>query len=98
MATVLYVDTDGNQTSQPVSQIDGSGNATPVPIDVSGDIGQAYLVRYGTGIRGAGQAVSVTIGGQDAPVVSAGAHDALVGVDQVKVLVAPALARCRRRA
>jgi uncharacterized protein (TIGR03437 family) len=46
---------------------------------------QPYLVLYGTGIRGAAQAVSVKIGNVNAPVMYAGAQGTYAGLDQVNV-------------
>ena len=48
---------------------------------------RVFLTLFGTGIRGAGGAekVQATIGGSEAPVVSAGAQSGVAGLDQVDV-------------
>lgn len=59
------------------------------PIDVRS--GNAYLVLYGTGIRGA-KSVQVSIGGVAATVSYAGAGGGYLGLDQVNVLIPSILA------
>ena len=61
-----------------------------MPINLSS--GQVYLVLYGTGIRGAGNDVSVTIGGLNAPVAYSGPAGSTPGLDQVNVLIPAQLA------
>jgi uncharacterized protein (TIGR03437 family) len=60
------------------------------PIDLSS--GQVYLVLYGTGLRGAGSGVIVTVGGLAAAVAYAGPQGSIAGLDQVNVLLPPQLA------
>jgi uncharacterized protein (TIGR03437 family) len=79
-AYVVQVSAAGVQTVEPVS----------TPINLSS--GQVYLILYGTGIRGAGANVSVTIGGVNAPVAYAGAQGPTPGLDQVNVLIPAQLA------
>jgi uncharacterized protein (TIGR03437 family) len=79
-AYVVHVSANGVQTVGSVS----------APIDVSS--GQVYLILFGTGIRGAGSTVSVTIGGINAPVAYAGPQGATPGLDQVNVLIPMQLA------
>ncbi len=70
-------------------------NGTPVaaPIDLGPPGDQVYLIQYGTGIRNAGAAgVTVDIDGLNAPVAFAGPEIAVDGLDQVKILLPPALA------
>jgi uncharacterized protein (TIGR03437 family) len=79
-ANVIQVGAGGVQTVFPVS----------TPINLSS--GQVYLVLYGTGIRGAGSNVSVTIGGVNAPVAYSGPSGSVAGLDQVNVLIPASLA------
>jgi uncharacterized protein (TIGR03437 family) len=79
-AYVIEVSPQGVQTVEPVSS----------PIQLGS--GQAYLILYGTGIRGAGNNVTVTIGGINAPVAYAGSAGSAPGLDQVNVLIPPQLA------
>jgi|GEM_PF-559341 len=79
-AYVIRVSPAGGQTVE----------QTTSPIDLSS--GQVYLVLFGTGIRGAGANVSVTIGGLDAAVAYAGPQGSIAGLDQVNVLIPAALA------
>ena len=64
-------------TNQPVA----------VPIDLSNPADQAFLVLFGTGIKGNRGLSGVTakIGGIDAPVLYAGAQGDLAGFDQVNI-------------
>jgi uncharacterized protein (TIGR03437 family) len=63
----------------------------PVPIDVS--TGQAvYLILFGTGFSGAGQsAVSLTLNGENVPVVFAGPQGS-PGLDQLNAVIPASLA------
>jgi uncharacterized protein (TIGR03437 family) len=79
-AYVVHVSASGVQTLVSVS----------APIDVSS--GQVYLILFGTGIRGAGSNVSVTIGGINAPVAYSGPQGVTQGLDQVNVLIPAQLA------
>ncbi len=79
-AYVIQVSVAGVQTVLPVS----------TPINLSS--GQVYLILYGTGIRGAGNNVGVTIGGITATVAYAGPAGTTPGLDQVNVLIPPQLA------
>jgi len=60
---------------------------TSVGIDTSGDSDVTFLELFGTGIRGRSSLanVSVTIGGQSATVLFAGAQGQFPGLDQVNV-------------
>jgi uncharacterized protein (TIGR03437 family) len=72
------------QSPVPVFQC-GTGGcvSTPLPVGVDRPI---YVSFYGTGIRNASH-VTVTIGGVDAPVQSAGPAPGFVGLDQVNALL-----------
>jgi uncharacterized protein (TIGR03437 family) len=52
-----------------------------------------YVSLYGTGIRGRQslESVAVTIGGNLAPILYAGPHSALAGVDQVDIALPPSM-------
>jgi uncharacterized protein (TIGR03437 family) len=79
-AYAVHVSASGVQTFEPVSS----------PIDLSS--GQVYLTLFGTGIRGAGSDVSVTIGGINATVEYSGPQGVTPGLDQVNVLIPAQLA------
>jgi uncharacterized protein (TIGR03437 family) len=77
------------QTYSNTFQCNSAGNCSLIPIDLTS---QAYLILYGTGIRGAAQAnVSVKIGNIDAPVTYAGAQGTYAGLDQVNMVLPTAL-------
>ena len=59
----------------------------PVPIDLSSEGDEVFLVLYGTGLRFHSGLATITaqIGGTDAPVLYADQHNSYVGVDQVNV-------------
>jgi uncharacterized protein (TIGR03437 family) len=79
-AYVVHVSASGVQTVGSVS----------TPIDVSS--GQVYLILFGTGIRGAGSNVSVTIGEVGATVAYSGPQGVTPGLDQVNILIPAQLA------
>ncbi len=87
-AAAVRVSPHGLQTAVPVFRFDGAQRrAVPVPIGL-GDAGdQVILSLFGTGVRSrsADAAVSVTIGGETAEVLSAGPQSQFVGLDQVNV-------------
>jgi uncharacterized protein (TIGR03437 family) len=63
--------------------------ASAVLIDLGPSTDQVFLVLFGTGIRnrGALSMVSAMIGGAESQVSFAGAQGALVGLDQVNLLI-----------
>jgi uncharacterized protein (TIGR03437 family) len=61
-----------------------------MPVNLS--VGPTYLILFGTGIRGAGSNVTVSIGGINATVTYAGPQGSTAGLDQVNVLIPPQLA------
>jgi uncharacterized protein (TIGR03437 family) len=69
-----------------------SGSYVPVPIDLSRPTDQVYLILFGTGIRGAGGNVTVTVGGVSVPVTYAGPQEQYLGLDQINVLLPTKLA------
>ena len=94
-AVVLRVRADGSQVYEPVSRFDAAQNSfVTMPIDLGPETDQVFLVAFGTGIRfrSAPSAVSVRVGGLDAPVLFAGAQGTLEGVDQVNARLPRVLA------
>jgi len=69
-----------------------SGSYVPVPIDLSRPTDQVYLILFGTGIRGAGGNVTVTVGGVSVPVTYAGPQEQYLGLDQINILLPTELA------
>jgi uncharacterized protein (TIGR03437 family) len=65
----------------------------PVPVDLDPATDNVFLIVFGTGFRffTMQTAVSVTIGGMNAPVSFAGMQGALVGLDQCNILIPRAL-------
>ena len=82
-AQIVRVHADGTQTVETVSS---------APINFGSDT--LYLVLYGTGIRGRSAITNVTctVGAATLPVAFAGAQTQYPGLDQVDVLLPPALA------
>jgi uncharacterized protein (TIGR03437 family) len=67
-----------------------TGPLTAAPIDLSGR--SVYLTLYSTGIRGTSQSnVTCTIGTVNAPVTYSGPQGSFDGLDQVNILLPPAL-------
>jgi uncharacterized protein (TIGR03437 family) len=94
-AVALRVKADGSRSFEPVARFDAAQNRfVAIPIDLGPDTDQVFLLLFGTGIkfRGALSAVSVRIGGADAPVSFAGAQGDFVGLDQVNALLPRSLA------
>jgi uncharacterized protein (TIGR03437 family) len=90
---------DGSGQGAPAAQVitvhpDGTQEA-PQPatsaIDLSDPAAAVYLVLYGTGIRHAAGAPVCAIGAHQATVIYSGAQGALAGLDQVNILLPPAL-------
>lgn len=81
--------TNGVQTYSNVYAID-NGVLAAAPVSLAPDA--VYLVLYGTGIRGAGGAVTANIQGYDAEVTYAGAQLQFPGLDQVNILLPKSLA------
>lgn len=69
-----------------------NGVYQPVTSPIVVGSGEAYLILFGTGIRGAGSNVTATIGGMEATVTYAGPQGAIAGLDQVNVLIPAELA------
>jgi uncharacterized protein (TIGR03437 family) len=82
----------GNVQSAVATFTEQNGSYVAVPIDVNPADGQVYLILYGTGIRGAGNNVTVTVGGINAPVSYSGPQGEYPALDQVNVLLPSQLA------
>jgi uncharacterized protein (TIGR03437 family) len=87
-ASVLYVKQDGSQHYAPVARYDSASNgfvASPIEACANGE--DAYLILFGTGLRRRSSlsAVSVKVGGIDAPVIYAGEQGGFAGLDQINV-------------
>ncbi|HZS05927.1 MAG TPA: kelch repeat-containing protein [Blastocatellia bacterium] len=92
-AYLVRVRSDGSQVVEPVARYNGSGFVS-VPIDLGPPGETVVLVLYGTGIRNrsSASAVTVTIGGANAPVGYADKAPGFVGLDQINVTVPRSLA------
>jgi len=91
-ATVLRVSAGGVQTVESVFT-EQNGVPTAIPINLAPATDQVYLILYGTGIRNAAAGtVSVNIQGLNASVSEVGPQPEILGLDQIQVLIPPALA------
>jgi uncharacterized protein (TIGR03437 family) len=86
-AQVVIGHADGSQTLIPSIATCSASGCTPIPINLGSSTDQAYLVLFGTGIRGAGgaSAVTATVGNTPCLVAFAGAQGTYFGLDQVNV-------------
>jgi uncharacterized protein (TIGR03437 family) len=87
-ALVLRIRADGEQVYEPVARYDAPTQSfVLLPINLSDDSEQVYLVLFGTGIRRreALEDVRLKLGETELPVDYAGAAPRLEGVDQVNV-------------
>jgi len=92
-AQVLIVHSDGSQTFMPAIATCSNGSCTPIPINLGSSTDQAYLVLFGTGIRGAGEAaVTVTVGNTACHLTYAGPQNQFFGLDQIDVELPHSLA------
>ncbi len=94
-AVVFRLRADGSQSVEPVAEWNATLNRfVAMPIDVSAEQEQVYLILFGTGFRyNTGLAnVTASVGGTDAPLNFAGAQGSLAGLDQANVRLPRALA------
>lgn len=87
-AYALRVRPDNMQIVEPVAQLDqNSGRLVAVPLDLSPDTDQMFLVLFGSGIRNHSDLtqVSATVGGESVEVLYAGTQGGFVGLDQVNL-------------
>ena len=92
---VLRVKANGAQIVEQIARWDSSQNKmVAVPIDLSSNTDQLYLVGFGTGFRYRSSlaAVTSTIGGVISQVLYAGQQSGFVGVDQINLLLPQSLA------
>lgn len=85
-AVLLRVKADGTQVYEPV--VTRVGNQfSNLPIDLSDETEQVFLIAYGTGLRQrrALAAVSARVSEVEVPVLFAGAAEGFVGLDQLNV-------------
>jgi uncharacterized protein (TIGR03437 family) len=89
---VVTVNADNTQTVQPIATCAG-GTCVAAPIALNPTL-PTYLILYGTGLRGVSSLVdvAVTIGGVPATETYTGRQGGYPGLDQVNVLIPPALA------
>jgi uncharacterized protein (TIGR03437 family) len=90
-AQVVIGHADGSQTLIPAIATCTSSGCTPIPIDLGSSTDQAYLVLFGTGIRGA-SAVTAMVGNTPCQVAFAGPQGTYFGLDQVDVELPQSLA------
>ena len=93
-AQVVIAHSDGSQTFIPAIATCSSSGCTPIPINLGSSTDQAYLVLFGTGIRGAGgaSAMTATVGNTPCQVTYAGPQKTYFGLDQVDVELPHSLA------
>ena len=92
-AVALRIRANGAQVYEPISRVEGN-RLVAVPLNVSNQAEQVYLVLYGTGWRNrtALAAVSAQVGGLAAEVSYAGAQGGFAGLDQLNLRLPSALA------
>jgi uncharacterized protein (TIGR03437 family) len=94
-AVALRIRANGEQVTEPIARWDAAQNRfVAVPIDLSAENEQVFLILFGTGLRyrSSLSAVSARIGGADAQVLFAGAQNDFAGLDQINVVVPRSLA------
>lgn len=94
-AVVVRLRADGSQSTEPVAEWNAAlSRFVALPIDVSAELEQVFLILFGTGFRyHSGLAnVSASVGGVDAPLNFAGAQGGLAGLDQANLRLPRALA------
>jgi uncharacterized protein (TIGR03437 family) len=93
-ANVIRVSASSQQTILPVYTLDASGNAVPLPIDLTSATDSVYLAIYGTGISNLADpnGVVASFGSLKAQVVYSGPQGYYPGLDQVNILLPRSLA------
>ncbi|MFN7928547.1 MAG: SUMF1/EgtB/PvdO family nonheme iron enzyme [Blastocatellia bacterium] len=89
-AVVQRVKSNGEQRYEPVAQFDAATNQfVALPITISSDSENVFLLLFGTGIRGRDSKNNVTakIGERTLPVIYAGAQGFYAGVDQLNIFL-----------
>jgi uncharacterized protein (TIGR03437 family) len=87
-ASALRVRANGQQSYEPVAQLDAAQRRfVPRPLDPGSATDEVFLILYGTGLRHHQglPTVSVRIGGVEAPVLYAGPQRYFTGLDQLNV-------------
>ena len=87
---VIHVDPNGAQRQSGTARLDSATGAfSAVPIDLSRDDQQVYLVLFGTGLRfrSQGSVVTVRIGSTSLPTIFTGSHSEFAGLDQINLLL-----------
>jgi uncharacterized protein (TIGR03437 family) len=91
-AYVIVYHADGTNTFEPVYAASGS-SLVAAPVSLGSATDQAYLFLFGTGFDAVpATSVSVTVGGDNAPVKFSGQQGQYAGLDQVNVLLPNSLA------
>jgi uncharacterized protein (TIGR03437 family) len=92
-AVVLRVRADGSQLFEPVARLDQNGRFVAVPVDLSDEREQVFLLLFGTGIRGGVPAnIKASAGGVAIEVQFAGPQGGFVGLDQLNLRLPRSLA------
>lgn len=93
-ATIIRVKQNGDQLHESISRFDPSlDRYVSIPIDLSSEVDQIFLVLYGTGVRfrSSLSGVGAKIGGSDVIVEFAGPVMGFVGLDQINLRLERAL-------
>jgi uncharacterized protein (TIGR03437 family) len=85
-AVLLRIKADGTQVYEPMAVLQGN-QFFALPIDLSDETEQVFLVAYGTGLRNhrSLETVSARVSNIEVPVLFAGAVEGLPGLDQLNV-------------
>ena len=79
-ASYLRVAADESRTEELIFD---PNTRTSVPIDLGPEGDQVFLLLFGTGVRGFTSQVTVTVGGENVPVLAAVPQGQFVGLDQI---------------
>ena len=87
-AFVVTVSADGTEAWSPVARFEGERNVwEALPIEIGNGTGHAYLVLFGTGLRGAKGEVHAFAGVDELPVDYSGKQGTFDGLDQVNLVL-----------